>query len=249
MKQKKKINDKPTNTKLCFRIIKFLLLLCVASVLVIATIKFFPFFKNIGTESGRNALYNKIEQMGILGPVFMIFLVMVQLFLAIIPGEPLEILAGICFGTIGGILIIFIGVFLASTIIFFSTRKFGTSFIETFFGAKKLEKMQNHKLFSNPKRLNFILFLLFFIPGTPKDLFVYLGALLPVNPLKFLLIATFARFPSVITSTYCGANLIKGDLKKSIIIFVFTFLLSMIGIALYHFFEKKANQKLSKRPN
>ena len=52
-----------------------------------------------------------------------------------------------------------------------------------------------------------------FNTGTPKDLLVYIAALLPIKPFRFILISTFARFPSVISSTFAGDNLIEGNCK------------------------------------
>lgn len=223
-------------TNFLFNIIKLISLLTVISILVYATIKLYPFFKNINSSEGRLELKATIDSLGYKGSLLVILLVIIQLLLAFIPGEPVEIIAGMCCGTIGGLIVVFIGVFIASCIIFFSVRKFGKDFIYSFFGKEKIDKLENNQLFSNKKKLDLILFIIFFIPGTPKDLFIYLGGLLPVKPLSFLLISTFARFPSVITSTYCGANLIDGNFKTSIIVFVCTFVISVIGIAIYNKF-------------
>ena len=73
----------------------------------------------------------------------------------------------------------------------------------------KVEKIENSKVFQNPKKIEFIMLILFLIPGTPKDLLVYVAGLLPIKPLKFIIISTFARFPSVITSTLAGENVAK----------------------------------------
>ena len=78
------------------------------------------------------------------------------------------------YGAIGGLIIIFLGAFLSSFIIFFSVRKFGRNFIYSFVSKEKIEKLEKNKLFSNPKKLDTILFVLFFIPGTPKDIIVYI---------------------------------------------------------------------------
>lgn len=74
-----------------------------------------------------------------------------------------------------------------------------------------MDKLENSKWFSDEKKVDTVLFLLFFIPGTPKDLLVYIGGLLPIKPLRFLLISTFARFPSIISSTIAGSNLVTGN--------------------------------------
>lgn len=73
--------------------------------------------------------------------------------------------------------------------------------------------------------------ILFLIPGTPKDLLVYIAALLPIKPLRFILISTFARFPSVVSSTFAGDNLLEGNWQNSIIIYAVTFLL--VGISIF----------------
>lgn len=152
-------------------------------------------------------------------------------------GEPVEILAGMSYGAIGGLFVIFLGAFLSSVIIFFAVRKFGKSFIYSFVSREKIEKLEKSKLFSNPKRLDTILFILFFIPGTPKDLFVYLAGLLPIRPLKFFMISTFARFPSIISSTIVGSNLVDGNWEVIVGTYLVTFALA--GIIIYLFNRKE----------
>lgn len=244
MKVKNNTKDVVFNEKK-FKIIKLILLLIVIAIMVIATIKLYPFFKNLGTESGRMEFKEVIDNMGILGFFVIVLLVFVQLFLAFIPGEPLEIIAGMCHGTFLGMMAIFIGVFLGSTIIFFLVRKYGKNFIYTFFGKENVDKIEKSKLFKNEKKLDLIFFILFFIPGTPKDLFVYIGGLLPVKPLNFILISTFARFPSILSSTFLGSHLIEGDMVLSTIIFVGTFLISIIGILIWNKIQKNKKKENS----
>jgi len=144
----------------------------------------------------------------------------------ILPGEPIEFLAGMCYGTFGGMILIFLGSFLSSFIIFYCVRFFGKNFIYTFLRNDKINKLENSKLFSNPKKIELFLFIAFLIPGTPKDLFVYIAGLLPIHPYKFFLISTFCRFPSVVSSTFAGSNLVEGNWNLSIIAYVVTFALS-----------------------
>lgn len=134
-------------------------------------------------------------------------------------------------------LVIFAGAFISSCAIFFAVRKFGRGFLYSFVSKEKIEKLENSKLFSNPKRIYTILFILFFIPGTPKDLFVYLAGLLPIKPTKFLLISTFARFPSIISSTIAGSSLVEGNWTMIIITYAITFALA--GIIAYIFNKRE----------
>ena len=63
--------------------------------------------------------------------------------------------------------------------------------------------------------------------------------LLPIKPLRFFLIATFARFPSIITSTIAGANATSGNFHITIAIYAITIIVSLIGILIYNKYSKK----------
>ena len=223
------------------KLTKLTLFVLTIILLIYLTIKFFPFFKNLSTREGQLAFKDKIKDMGILSPLVIIGIMILQMLVAILPGEPVEILSGMCFGTIGGIIVILIGTFICSSIIFFAVRKFGNDFINTFFGENKMQKFKESKFLKDSKKVEEFLFVMFFIPGTSKDLFVYLGGLLNIKPLRFLMIATFARIPSIITSTFAGANLIEGNLKMTIITFILTLLISIIGIFIANKYHKKVN--------
>ena len=142
------------------------------------------------------------------------------------------------YGPIGGLIVVFLGAFLSSFIIFFAVRKFGRNFIYSFVSKEKIEKLENSKWFSDEKKVDIILFLLFFIPGTPKDLLVYIGGLLPIKPLRFLLISTFARFPSIISSTIAGSNLVTGNWLAIVLSYGITFAIAGVIIFLLNKKEK-----------
>ena len=142
------------------------------------------------------------------------------------------------YGAIGGLIIVFLGAFVSSFIIFFAVRKFGRNFIYAFVSKEKIEKVEQSKIFSNQRRLDLILFVLFLIPGTPKDLLVYIGGLLPIKPMKFLLISTFARFPSIVSSTIAGSNLIAGNWAVVIATYLITFLIAALIIYMFNKNEK-----------
>lgn len=142
------------------------------------------------------------------------------------------------YGPIGGLIVVFLGAFLSSFIIFFAVRKFGRNFIYSFVSKEKIEKLENSKWFSDEKKVDIVLFLLFFIPGTPKDLLVYIGGLLPIKPLRFLLISTFARFPSIISSTIAGSNLVTGNWLAIVLSYGITFAIAGVIIFLLNKKEK-----------
>ena len=77
--------------------------------------------------------------------------------------------------------------------------------------------------------------ILFLIPGTPKDLLVYLGGLLPIKSWRFILISTFA---SIISSTIVGSKIMDGNVKIIVMVYVGTFILAGLVIWLVNKFDK-----------
>ena len=202
------------------KIFKIILTLLVITLFVGITIYLFPVMKNLSTTDGQVAFKEKVDSSGIWGLLSLFGLQVAQIFLIIVPGEPIEILAGMCYGGIWGTVFIMISAGIISTSIFLLVRKFGRKFVYDFCDKEKVKKIENNKLFQNPRKIEMIMLILFLIPGTPKDLLVYVAGLLPIKPIRFILISTFARFPSVITSTLAGQNLAIGNWKMSIILYV-----------------------------
>ncbi len=220
------------------KIIRILLSIGIIIILTSFLWRLAPFMKGLATKEGQIAFKEKIDGMG-LGGIFLLFaLQTLQILLVILPGEPLEVLAGMCYGTWGGTLFVTISVFITTTIIFFTVRKLGQKYLYNFFKREKVDKIMKSKLFKNPRNLNIVLFILFFLPATPKDLFVYIGGLLPIKPLRFILISTLVRFPSVITSTMVGANLSRGNWQLSLIIYGVTFVIAALIIYLISLKDK-----------
>ena len=220
------------------KIFKIILTIMVL-ILIIGIIAYlFPVTKNLSSLEGQVAFKQKVEDSGILGMLSLFGLQVAQIFLIIVPGEPIEILAGMCYGGLLGTVFIMISAFIISTTIFLLVRKFGKKFVYSFCSEERVKKIENSKLFNNPKKIEMIMLILFLIPGTPKDLLVYIAGLLPIKPLRFILISSIARFPSVISSTLAGENLAVGDWKMSIILYAIVFILVAIIVFIINKFDK-----------
>ena len=220
------------------KIFRIILVVIVLAIIIGMIIYLFPLFQNLSTDEGKQEFKEKIQSSGFLGLLMIFGLQFAQIFLIIIPGEPLEVLAGMCYGTIGGTIFITVSAFIISSLIFFAVRKFGRKFVYSFCSKESVEKIENSKLFKNVDKLEWIMIILFLIPGTPKDLLVYIAGLLPIKPLRFILISTFARFPSVISSTIAGANIIEGKFHMIFVSYLVTFLIVAIFIFVINKFDK-----------
>lgn len=220
------------------KVFKIVLAILVLTLFIGITTYLFPVMKDLSSLEGQIAFKDKVESSGIIGLLSLFGLQVAQIFLIIVPGEPIEILAGMCYGGLWGTIFIMISTFIISTTIFFLVRKFGRKFVYDFCDEKKVAKIENSKLFQNPKKIEMIMLILFLIPGTPKDLLVYIAGLLPIKPIRFILISSLARFPSVISSTLAGENLAIGDWKMSIILYAIIFILVAIVVFVINKFDK-----------
>ena len=219
-------------------IFKIIVAILAIATIVAIIIYLMPMVKKLVTPDNQVAFKKMIDKAGIVGILILFAIQLAQIFLIIIPGEPIEILAGMCYGTLGGTIFITISTLITTTLIVFMVKKFGRKFVYKFWSKEKIKKIENSKMFKNPKRLEWIIMILFLLPGTPKDLLVYVGALLPVDVYKFIIISTLARFPSVISSTLAGSNLIVGNWEFGIAVYLLTFLIIGIVIFIINKFDK-----------
>ena len=218
--------------------IKIIIFIITIMILIGCTIYLYPIMKELLKPEGRENLKIEIQQNGPNGILLLLGLEATQIFLPILPGEPIEILAGMCYGTFGGLIFIMLSVFIVTAMIFFMVRKFGRDFVYTMVSKEKIQKIENSKLFTHPKQIEYIMLILFLLPGTPKDLLTYLAGLLPIKPSRFIVIATLARLPSIISSTYAGATLINGNWKIGLLMYVGIFVVVGIAILLAKKFDK-----------
>lgn len=226
------------NHKRNAKILRIIILALVIVAFVIATINFMPIIKNLSTTEGKLEFKNTIQNSGFWGMFSLFGLQVAQMFLFIIPGEPIEILAGMCYGGMGGAIFILLSSAIISTVIFLLVRILGKKFVYAFMDENKVKKIENSKLFNDSKKVELIMLLLFLMPGTPKDLLVYIAGLLPIKPWKFILISTIARIPSVISSTYAGAKLLDGNIKTALLIYGIIVAVVVIIIFIFSLFDK-----------
>jgi len=154
-----------------------------------------------------------------------------QVIIALIPGEFVEIGAGCAFGWLGGTLICMAGVALASAAVFVLTKRLGLKMVELFVDPSKIDSL---RFLNSEKKLKRTVFLLFFIPGTPKDLLTYFVGLTRITLSEFMTISLIARIPSLLSSTLVGHYVIEQNYLTGIIIFAITGAISLIGIIIYN---------------
>ena len=132
----------------------------------------------------------------------------VQVLLAFLPGEPVELASGYAFGFWEGTALCLVASGLATSMIYWATRRWGWKLVGLFFDRSLFDRFSWLK---SAKRLELIMFIVFLIPGTPKDFLTYFAGLTNMRFLPVVLIATFGRIPSIVTSTITASAVGSGN--------------------------------------
>ena len=163
-------------------------------------------------------------------------MVIFQVIIAIIPGEPFEIAAGYAFGVVEGTVLCIAAAAIGSIVTFALVRKFGMRLVRLFFSEEKINSV---KFLKTSEARNFLFLIVYMLPGTPKDLLGYFAGLTDFPFPVFCLICTLGRFPSVITSTIGGDALGTEQYTAAIITFAATLAISGVGLLIYNRICKK----------
>ncbi len=172
----------------------------------------------------------------LLGGLALVLICAFQVVVALVPGELVETAAGYVFGEWWGLALCLVGITLGSVIVILLSRLIGKKFVYTFYPKEKLDKLP---ILNDPRKRNNLVFILFLIPGTPKDMLTYAIGLTDMSIPVYLALTTVARIPSIITSTLAGGALGDKDPWRAAIVFGITAVISLGGLIIYNIIQKR----------
>lgn len=172
----------------------------------------------------------RTDDMGMLGKLLFVGLSALQVVLAVLPGQVFGLAGGYCFGAVGGTILTVLGTLIGSAIAFLLARIFGLGVVTSFYSEEKLQKLSFLK---ESERQYFITFVLFLIPGVPKDMLTYFMGLTEMRLSKFLIISITGRFPALLLTVLGGAAIQTRNLMLIIIVAVSVLLLFLLGFCFY----------------
>ena len=157
----------------------------------------FNFFSN------PDKIRSTILKTGFLAPIVFIFLIILQVLIAPIPGQEMGLMSGYIFGPIKGTIYSMIGLTIGSYIAFKLSRVYGAPLVKKLVDKKTFEKFNKIALEKGP----FTLFLLYLFPALPDDSICYIAGLTKIKIKNLVIISAIGRFPGFLVLNLIGAGL------------------------------------------
>lgn len=202
-------------------LIAFVVVLCVTALLA------WPLIHELFEPGGVERVIADVRGAGPAGVLVLLAMQFLQIVVAFIPGEVTQVAAGMLYGPWLGAAIILLGCLISSAFIFQVVSRLGVPFVKGMVSERHLGKIER---FEQSNKFETIVFVLFLIPGLPKDVFTYLVPLTKMRMGTFLFLTTLGRVPGVVVSTYSADGLVEGRILESVVLFVVVGAIAVLGI-------------------
>lgn len=210
-------------------VFKFGGLIAFIALMALACYFAWPYIHDLFEAGGYQRVVDRVQTAGPAGALILLSIQFLQVVVAFIPGEVVQIAAGLIYGPWIGALIILLGCVVSSMFVFWLVRKFGAPFVQQMVSSRFIGRFER---FERTGRLKTLVFVLFLIPGLPKDVFTYLVPLTNMDMRSFVVLSTIARIPGVVVSTYAANGFMEGRYVESIVIFLITAVVALGGLLL-----------------
>lgn len=212
-----KTNQSKTRKTSKADVFKFAGLIAFFIIMALLVAAMWPHISIIFEPGGLEILMERVRDAGWQGVFILEAIQFLQIVVAFIPGEVVQVAAGAIYGPWWGAVVVLVGCILSSAFVFMLVHKLGAPFVHDMVPEKYMDKFRK---FENSGKFNIVIFILFLIPGMPKDIFTYITPLSDMKLLPFLLITNSARIPGIVVSTYAADGLMEGRIWESVVIFL-----------------------------
>lgn len=151
----------------------------------------------------------------------------VQIIISLIPGQWLQIAAGYLYGFWLGYLYSVIGATVGTVVTYYLAKILGKDAIALIFGEERFRK---YRAKITSKKGMVAIFIIFLIPGVPKDLCNYVAGISNVGLKAFLIVSLIGRTPGMMGSLLIGRQVQVGGYSGAIVIGVIAVILFVLGV-------------------
>ena len=202
---KQDVRANTRNITISKRLIAFGKLFLLFAILIVVPLVLYLLYK----DTLFNKVYllnipNKLDEFKGFAFIPLILLQIIQIIICIIPGQPIQFASSYLYGVLGGFLISLGGAFIGTVITYYLAKFLGNDALHVIFGEEKV-KSYVRKL--NSRRAYVIIFLLYLIPGIPKDFTSYIAGISNIRLRPFIFLSILGRSPGVLESLLFGTFL------------------------------------------
>lgn len=208
-------------------IFKFGGLIAFFALMVIVVILIWPYIHEAFEPGGLSRVIDDVRNAGPLGFLILLAMQFMQIVVAFIPGEVVQMAAGMMYGPWLGAAVVLLGCIISSAFVFAVVNRLGAPFVRDMVPTKYLDKFN---AFEESGKLSIVVFILFLIPAMPKDTFTYLVPLTNMRMRDFLVLSNVGRIPGIVISTYAANGLVDGNITQSLIIFAVVAVIAIVAI-------------------
>lgn len=208
-------------------VLKFAGLVAFIAIMAVIVIVAWPYIADVFSEGGVDRLVERVQNAGPAGVLILLGMQFLQIIVAFIPGEVVQLAAGLMYGPLFGSIIILLGCVISSSIIFKLVHMLGAPFVQGMVSTEHLEKF---RAFEKSGKLDVVVFILFLIPGMPKDVFTYIVPLTDMPYKKFITLTTIGRIPGVVGSTYAASGFANGEIIGPVVVLVVLAVIAVVAI-------------------
>ena len=208
-------------------IFKFGGLIAFFALMVVVVILIWPYIHEAFEPGGLSRVIDDVRNAGPLGFLILLAMQFMQIVVAFIPGEVVQMAAGMMYGPWLGAAVVLLGCIISSAFVFAVVHRLGAPFVRDMVPTKYLDKFN---AFEESGKLSIVVFILFLIPAMPKDTFTYLVPLTNMRMRDFLVLSNVGRIPGIVISTFAANGLVDGNITQSIIIFAVVAVIAIVAI-------------------
>lgn len=166
-----------------------------------------------------------LEQYKTAGIFVYLILQVIQILIPVIPGQALQLAAGYLYHFLPGLALSLLGIGMGTAVSFSLARFLGHDAMVLIFGR---EKMQHYVRTLNSKRAYQIIFLLYVMPGFPKDFICFAAGISEIRLVPFLVLSLVGRTPALMLSLVIGNMTRAGSYSGAIIICIVAVMLFLL---------------------
>ena len=214
----KPVSDRPALARLTKAdLFKFGGLIAFFVLMAVVCVAIAPLILELTEPGGVERVVQDVRNAGPGGVLILLGIQFLQVVVAFVPGEVVHVAAGMMYGPWGGAAVVLVGCVISSAFVFFIVHKLGAPFVRAMIPEKWMGKLED---FEETDKLDVMVFVLFLIPGLPKDVFTYLVPLTDMSMRNFLVLSTVGRIPGILMSTLAADGLMEGDIMRSVLLFL-----------------------------